>query len=130
MYLGHLITENGVQPKPNKVKAVPDYPVPRSPKDIKSFLDIAEYYRKFIKSFTSFTYPITKLLKKNTDCKWTSQQQNCFKTLKNIYVPSQYYVTQISLNHFSLPLMLPILPLDHHKENIQMTYPYPTPVEL
>lgn len=84
MYLGHLITETGVKPNPDKVKAVADYPIPSSPKEIKAFLGLAGYYRRFIKNFSSLSQPLTKLLKKDTPFNWTSLQQQSFEQLKQL----------------------------------------------
>lgn len=83
MYLGHLITNKGVKPDPNKVKAVLEFPTPQNPKDIKSFLGLAGYYRRFIENFSKITLPLTKLLKKDAIFLWTSDQQNAFEKLKN-----------------------------------------------
>lgn len=55
MYLGHNITEDGVKPDTNKMKAVKEFPVPENPRDIKSFLGLAGYYRRFIKYFSKIT---------------------------------------------------------------------------
>ena len=47
-YLGHIVTSEGVKPDPNKVQAINDFPIPRNVTDVKSFLGLAGYYRKFI----------------------------------------------------------------------------------
>lgn len=83
MYLGHLITEQGVKPDPAKVKAVSQYPVPTCPKDIKAFLGLAGYYRRFIKNFSSLSKPLTSLLKKDVNFVWSSKQQDSFEKLKS-----------------------------------------------
>lgn len=82
MYLGHLITQDGVKPDPKKIESVKNYPVPKSPKDIKSFLGLAGYYRRFIENFSKLSQPLTKLLKKEEPFIWTSLQQHSFETLK------------------------------------------------
>jgi len=50
-YLGHIITENGVRPDPKKIIAVKNFPTPKTRKNIKEFLGLAEYYRRFIENF-------------------------------------------------------------------------------
>lgn len=55
MYLGHLITQDGVKPDPEKIVAVKNFPIPESPKEIKSFLGLAGYYRRFIENFSQLT---------------------------------------------------------------------------
>lgn len=48
VYLGHVISEKGVQPDPNKIKAVKEFPIPRSKKNVKQFMGLVNYYRQFI----------------------------------------------------------------------------------
>ena len=83
VYLGHRISEQGVQPDENKMEAVLKFPIPKCPKDIKSFLGLVGYYRKFIKDFSKKALPLTSLLKKNVIFKWSVVQQDAFETLKN-----------------------------------------------
>ncbi|KAB0793022.1 hypothetical protein PPYR_12642 [Photinus pyralis] len=83
-YLGHIITDEGVKPDPNKVKAVMNYPILKTHKDIKAFLGLAGYYRRFIPKFSELTQPFTRLLKKNVKFIWTSEQQEAFEKLKLI----------------------------------------------
>ena len=63
-YLGHIITENGVKPNPEKINAILNYPIPKTQKQIKAFLGLVGYYRKFIRNFADITKPLTKCLKK------------------------------------------------------------------
>uniref|UniRef100_A0A0A9YJ44 RNA-directed DNA polymerase n=1 Tax=Lygus hesperus TaxID=30085 RepID=A0A0A9YJ44_LYGHE len=63
-YLGHVITPNGVKPNPEKIKAIQNYPIPTTSKEIKSFLGLLGYYRKFIQNFAKITKPMTRCLKK------------------------------------------------------------------
>ena len=83
VYLGHIISEFGVKPNPEKIQAVADYPVPNNPKEIKQFLGICGFYRKFIKDFSKITQPLTKLLRKEVDFCWTPEQQRSFEILKS-----------------------------------------------
>lgn len=82
IYLGQLITEDGLKPDPIKIKCVQDFPTPTSQKEVKSFLGLAGYYRRFIPDFSKIAYPIVKLLKKNAPFDWTDLQKEVFKTLK------------------------------------------------
>lgn len=81
-YLGHVVTAQGVKPDQKKIQAVTDFPLPKSPKDIKSFLGLAGYYRKFIDKFSAIARPLTELLKKDTEWKWTDTEQVSFELLK------------------------------------------------
>jgi len=82
IYLGHIITEDGIRPDPSKLYAVEKFPVPRKIKDVQSFLGLAGYYRKFIKDFSKIAKPLTKLIKKGEKFSWTAEQQNSFQLLK------------------------------------------------
>lgn len=81
-YLGHVITDKGVSPNPEKVKAISQFPTPKTPKDIKSFLGLTGYYRRFIENFSHITKPLTSLLKKDVTFNWSHEQEHSFNTLK------------------------------------------------
>jgi hypothetical protein len=81
-YLGHIVTAEGVKPDEKKIEAVVKFPTPQSQKDIKSFLGLAGYYRKFIADFSAIARPLTNLLKKENEWNWTEQEQASFDLLK------------------------------------------------
>ena len=81
-YLGHLISEDGIRPLPEKLESVKSMPAPRNPKEIKQFLGLAGYYRKFVPRFSDISRPLTKLTRKDTEFKWTSECEFAFKLLK------------------------------------------------
>ncbi|KAM0734141.1 Retrovirus-related Pol polyprotein from transposon 17.6 [Formica fusca] len=83
IYLGHIVTENGIMPDPSKLKAVREFPTPTKVKEIQSFIGLAGYYRKFIENFSKIAKPLTKLTKKGEKFEWIGEQQNAFETLKN-----------------------------------------------
>ena len=60
-YLGHIISADGVQPNPQKIKAVKKFPIPKTRKNVKEFLGLAGYYRKFIKDFLKIAEPLSDL---------------------------------------------------------------------
>ena len=62
-YLGHVVTSEGVRPDPAKVKAINEFPIPKNITDVKSFLGLAGYYRKFIPQFSKLAKPLNELLK-------------------------------------------------------------------
>lgn len=84
IYLDHLITQQGVKPEPKKLKAVKKFPQPRSPKNIKQFLGLAGYYRRFIQNFSCISKPLSYLLKKEVPFRWTESQDVAFNKLKDI----------------------------------------------
>ncbi|XP_025267880.1 uncharacterized protein LOC112639130 [Camponotus floridanus] len=83
MYLGHIIGSDGVRPDPAKVKAVMNFPIPKNPKNIKQFLGLAGYYRRFIPNFSKIAKPLTDLLKKDKKFEWTEKQTEAFDILRN-----------------------------------------------
>ena len=83
-YLGHIITEDGVKPDPKKVEKVQDFPKPKTTKELKGFLGLAGYYRRFIPQFSSIASPLHALLKKNVPYEWGAKQQEAFERLKEI----------------------------------------------
>lgn len=63
-FLGHIITPDGIIPNPLKIEAIQKYPLPRTTKEIKSYLGLVGYYRKFIPNFAKLTQPMSKCLRK------------------------------------------------------------------
>jgi len=81
IYLGHIITEDGIRPDPSKLHAVKNFPTPKKVKGVQSFLGLAGYYRKFIENFSKIAKPL-RLTKKGEKFNWTAEQQNSFQLLK------------------------------------------------
>lgn len=80
-FLGHVIDRDGVHMMESKVKAIREWPTPTSVEDIRSFLGLAGYYRKFIKGFSNIAAPLTELLKKGTRFIWSESLENSFRSL-------------------------------------------------
>lgn len=81
-YLGHIIGENGVRPDPKKLAAVRNFPTPKNLKNIRQFLGLAGYYRRFIADFSRTASPLSNMLKKGAAFKWTRDAQHAFETLR------------------------------------------------
>ena len=82
-YLGHLISQDGIQPLPEKLESIRDMPAPRNPKEIKQFLGLAGYYRKFVPRFSDLSRPLTWLTHKDVLFEWTKECQAVFQMLKD-----------------------------------------------
>ena len=81
-YLGHLISPEGINPLPNKLDSIKHMPVPNSAKEIKQFLGLTGYYRKFVPRFADISRPLTTFTKKDAKFEWTSACQKSFELLK------------------------------------------------
>ena len=81
-FLGHLINQEGILVDPAKVDAVVQWETPKSPSDIRSFLGLTGYYRRFIRDFSKIFVPLTCQTRKGVDFRWGPEQQRAFKTLR------------------------------------------------
>jgi len=84
IYLGHIITENGVRSDPKKIIAVKNFPTPKTRKNIKQFLGFAGYYRRFIENFSKIAKLLSDLTKQSVTFEWKQEQQEAFDKLRNI----------------------------------------------
>ncbi|KAL0820816.1 hypothetical protein ABMA28_005494 [Loxostege sticticalis] len=84
IYLGHTLTQEGLKPNEDKIKAIKKFPIPATQKEIKSFLGLVGYYRKFIPDFAKMTKPMTKCLKKNAKVTHTPEFIDSFNKSKDI----------------------------------------------
>jgi hypothetical protein len=82
-YLGHVIGQEGVKPGEKRIKAVKDYPEPRTTRELKGFFGLAGYYRRFIPNFSKIYKPLTELLK-NTPYIWNERTEAAFTKLKTL----------------------------------------------
>lgn len=86
-YLGHIVTTEGVKPNPAKIQAIKSYPIPKTTKQIKGFLGLLGYYRKFIRDFARITKPMTKCLKKDAIIDTENlEYKECFERCKNLLI--------------------------------------------
>ncbi|KAK1432277.1 hypothetical protein QVD17_09172 [Tagetes erecta] len=81
-FLGHVINEDGILVDPSKVEAILKWVPPKNPTEVRSFLGLAGYYRRFIRDFSSMALPLTKLTRKNEKFVWGKDQEEAFKELK------------------------------------------------
>jgi hypothetical protein len=82
--LGHVILEKGIAIDPEKIKVIKGWPTPRNVSDIRSFMGLAIYYRRFIVGFSNISHPITSLQKKGTKFEWTLKCEKNFNLLKEL----------------------------------------------
>ena len=82
-YLGHLLSDEGIQPLPEKLESIAKMPMPKNPKQVKQFLGLVGYYRKFVPRFADISRVLNKLTRKNEEFKWTPECDKCFHMLKD-----------------------------------------------
>jgi hypothetical protein len=81
-FLGHEISSDGISMESSKVKAIQEWPAPKDVSDVRSFLGLAGYYRKFVKGFSEIAGPMSDLLRKDISFSWGSEAQKSFERLK------------------------------------------------
>ena len=81
-FLGHVVSAEGVSMEQDKVRAVREWPTPKSVKEIRSFLGLAGYYRKFVQGFSRIAAPLSELMKQDKTWEWGDPQQQAFDALK------------------------------------------------
>eukprot|EP00731_Ephydatia_muelleri_P021893 Em0014g484a len=101
-YLGHVISAEGIRTDPQKVACVSNWPVPRSSKELQSFLGLASYYRRFVKDIAHIASPLHALTEKGREWVWSKECNDAFFDLKKRLVSSPI----LTLPDFSLPFVL------------------------
>ena len=81
--LGHAISQRGLQVDPNKIGIIQRVTPPQKVRDVRSFLGLAGYYRRFIKDFSKLASPLFGLLGKNVEFIWSENCQEALDTLKS-----------------------------------------------
>nr|GEZ54604.1 putative reverse transcriptase domain-containing protein [Tanacetum cinerariifolium] len=81
-FLGHVIDSQGIHVDPAKIDSVKDWASPKSPTEIRQFLGLAGYYRRFIEGFSKITKPMTKLTQRKVKFEWGDKQEAAFQLLK------------------------------------------------
>jgi hypothetical protein len=81
-FLGHIIEQGKIRMDAKKVTAIKDWQPPKNVHDVRSFLGLCNYYRRFVKGYSEIALPLTELTKKDKDWDWSSQCQNAFERLK------------------------------------------------
>ena len=88
-YLGHLISADGIQPLPEKLESIAKMPAPRNPKEVKQFLGLVGYYRKFVPRFTDISRVLTHLTKKDVEAGWDQVDINNYVLYYNSQVETK-----------------------------------------
>ena len=102
-YLGHIVSPQGVTPDPEKIHAMTTWPVPTTPSDLRSFLGLTGFYRRFIRDYAAAAAPLTTLLCKD-NFHWTPEAQSVFQHLKKLMTQAPVLASP----NFSLPFTVEI----------------------
>jgi len=81
-FLGHTVSEDGIGTDPKKTKTVSDWLTPRCVKDVRSFMGLTSYYRRFVQGYAEIAAPLNALMKKNQRFHWSDDTQAAFDALK------------------------------------------------
>ena len=99
-FLGHIVSSEGIRVDPSKISAIVDWEPPKNVTEVRSFLGLAGYYRRFVKGFSMIASPMTKLLQKNVKFEWTNKCQQSFEKLKALLTEAPVLVQPESGKEF------------------------------
>ena len=85
-FLGHIVSADGIKMDPSKISAMTGWPVPKNVKEVRGFLGLVNYYRRFIKDFAKMALPLTDLTKEDRSFEWSAPAQKAFEQLKHAMV--------------------------------------------
>jgi len=98
-FLGHLVSADGINPMPDKLEAIRDWPLPHCLKDVRAFFGLASYYRRFVKGFAMIAEPLTRLTRKMARFEWTELAQLSFEALKKALVEATSLAFPVPQEH-------------------------------
>src|SRR6185503_18641217 len=81
-FLGHIVSKEGIQVDPKKTKTIDEWKPLKDVHDVRSFLGLTNYYKKFIADYAKLTEPLTQLLRKDAEFQWTKERNDAFEVLK------------------------------------------------
>ena len=82
LFLGHIVSKDGILVDPSKIEAVKNWPRPTSVTEVCSFLGLASYYRRFVEGFSKIATPLKKLTRKSNRFEWTDCCEKSFQEMK------------------------------------------------
>ncbi len=81
-FLGHIVSSKGVRPNPNLVSKILQWPIPQNVSEVRQFLGLASYYRRFIRNFSKVAKPLTELTCKDAQLTWKNKHEEAFNEIK------------------------------------------------
>ena len=83
-YLGHVVSKDGVGTDPKKIEAIASWPTPRNQKEVRSFVGLCSYYRRFVRGFADIARPLHHAVELGTEFRWTDDCERAFQELKAV----------------------------------------------
>src|SRR6516165_5176268 len=99
-FLGHIISKEGVSVDPKKIEAIVDWPRPTNVTEVRSFLGLAGYYRRFVENFSTIAVPLTRLTQKRVKFEWNEDCERSFQELKQRLVSAPILTLPSGLDGF------------------------------
>lgn len=81
-FVGHVVTASGIRPDPAKLAAVQDWPTPKTVRDVRAFLGLTGYYRRFIRGYARIAHPLHELTRQDYPWRWSDAEEQAFQALK------------------------------------------------
>ncbi|GBG85291.1 hypothetical protein CBR_g39859 [Chara braunii] len=115
LYFGHVLDEEGIKLEDSKIAAIRDWPTPRTLTELRSFLGLANYCRKFVRNFSTIAAPLRRLLRKETILKWDKDCTSATEKLKQALIeypvlrvadPSLPFVVTTSASQYGIGVVL------------------------
>ena len=85
-FLGHIVSDKGVSPDPDKLKAIHDFPVPQNLEEMRRFLGLVGYYRDYVPGFAHIVHPLVDLTKKGVTYCWSDSCNSAFEKVKSMLI--------------------------------------------
>lgn len=101
-YLGFIIGDGQIRTNPDKIKAISEFPVPTTVKQLRRFLGLSGWYRRFVENYVTVSFALTELLKQKKGIEWNPEAQQAFESLKSCLTASPILITP----DFSKPFVL------------------------
>ena len=77
-YLGHVISKEGTKPNPNKTAVIDTYPLPKDKTEVRRFVGMSNFYRRFIRNYSKLACPLNHMLKNDTKWEWSSECEKAY----------------------------------------------------
>ena len=99
VFLGHVVSRDGLQPDPRNTDKVRTWPTPRTPSEVRAFVGLCSYYRRFVRNFSQHAAPLNRLAGKNVPFEWSAECEAAFTYLRQVLTSSPV----VTLPNFALP---------------------------